>query len=427
MITYSIKQLTSLCSDYALDAQIQKILFSLDLWVPKAAREVQIDTVAQQQYASAVFSGFNRARSPTRNDTIISNHNVNNKLRRTLVSRSMSAEVFHSSIDIGYNGITSKNDLRDLNKTNTALIKKSSNGHNLDETLQTGQSQIKLMPILEGGENEDKFNEQQQQQQTRSNKEISLTTTTLDWTPTENESSTTAGRTSIDALFELSVRADSALKTALCENAVITTNISQNNSNTDRITLRKSVSVMNQKQKTGSGRSLIRAKSDMAGSDASRKRALAHIARASERYFSDDPKVVAEIEELELEYLFNYIRYLKTFPKYADMTEEEILREVESDPHTLRQRTKEILKGKMSDSYAAYIAKYPIKKQRRREHPTSPNKYRKCSRRCFDGQLRTWRRNLHQFDENNEYNKQELTDTIEINNINELNQPTLTT
>lgn len=113
----------------------------------------------------------------------------------------------------------------------------------------------------------------------------------------------------------------------------------------------------------------------------SRKRALAHIARASERYFSDDPKVIAEVEELELEYLFkyvekdyvtkiplinilrfsSYIRYLKTFPKYVNMTEDEILQEVESDPHTLRQRTKEILKGKMSDSYAAYIAKYPIK------------------------------------------------------------------
>jgi hypothetical protein len=36
----------------------------------------------------------------------------------------------------------------------------------------------------------------------------------------------------------------------------------------------------------------------------SRKRALTHIARASERYFSDDPKTIAEIEELELEYLF---------------------------------------------------------------------------------------------------------------------------
>jgi hypothetical protein len=43
------------------------------------------------------------------------------------------------------------------------------------------------------------------------------------------------------------------------------------------------------------------------------------------------------------------------------MTEDEILQEVEGDPHTLRQRTKEILKGKMSDSYAGYIAKYPIK------------------------------------------------------------------
>jgi hypothetical protein len=400
MVTYSIKQLMGLCSDYALDAQIQKILFSLDLWVPKAAREVQIDNVAQQQYASTTFSGFNRARSPTRNDIVITNNNVSSRLRRTLASRSMSAEVFHTSNDLS----TWKNDSRDSNKTNASLIKKSSNGLNLDETSQTGQSQIKLMPILEGGENEDKLTEKQ----TRFPKEISLTTTTLDWTPTENEpiTTTTTGRTPIDALFELSVRADSALKTAMCENVPIKTTTN------DRITLRKSVSVMNQKQKTGSGRSLIRAKSDMVGTDASRKRALAHIARASERYFSDDPKMIAEIEELELEYLFNYIRHLKTFPKYINMTEDEILREVESDPHTLRQRTKEILKGKMSDSYAVYMAKYPIKKQRRREHPTSPNKYRKCSRRCFDGQLRTWRRNLHQFDENNQ---QDLPDLIETN------------
>jgi len=78
----------------------------------------------------------------------------------------------------------------------------------------------------------------------------------------------TSGRSTIDALFELSVRADSALKTALCENASMATNVPQHNQNNDRITLRKSVSVMNQKQKTGSGRSLIRAKSDMAGTDA---------------------------------------------------------------------------------------------------------------------------------------------------------------
>ncbi|CAF1934565.1 unnamed protein product [Rotaria magnacalcarata] len=425
MVTYSIKQLMGLCSDYGLDAQVQKILFSLDLWVPKAAREVQIDNVAQQQYASATHSGFNRARSPTSNDSAINTRNVNNRSCRTFASRSMSAGVFHSSMDSGSSVSAWKTDTRDSNTaattTTTSLIKKSSNGLILDETSQAGQSQVKLMPILESGENEDKLNEQQP---TRINQKISFKTTTLDWTPNDNEpsASTTAGRASIDALFELSVRADSALKTALCENAALSTNMTQTNSN-DRITLRKSVSVMNQKQKTGSGRSLIRAKSDMAGSDASRKRALSHIARASERYFSDEPKIIAEIEELELEYLFNYIRYLKTFPKYINMTEDEILQEVESDPHTLRQRTKEILKGKMSDSYAVYIAKYPIKKQRRREHPTSPNKYRKCSRRCFDGQLRTWRRNLHQFDEENENNKQELTDTIEMPNIDEINQP----
>jgi hypothetical protein len=80
MVTYSIKDLMGFCSDYALDARIQKILFSLDLWVPKAARvcciffyedeiifynfsqEVHIDNVAQQRYAATSFSGFNRAR-----------------------------------------------------------------------------------------------------------------------------------------------------------------------------------------------------------------------------------------------------------------------------------------------------------------------------------------------------------------------------
>lgn len=91
----------------------------------------------------------------------------------------------------------------------------------------------------------------------------------LKFRPYRTELSTSAGRSTIDALFELSVRADSALKTALCENAaLLSMNQSQQSSNNDRLTLRKSVSVMNQKQKAGSGRSLIRAKSDMVGSDA---------------------------------------------------------------------------------------------------------------------------------------------------------------
>ena len=82
------------------------------------------------------------------------------------------------------------------------------------------------------------------------------------------EPSAGVGRSTIDALFELSVRADSALKTALCENAALLSINQSQQSGNDRLSLRKSVSVMNQKQKAGSGRSLIRAKSDMVGSDA---------------------------------------------------------------------------------------------------------------------------------------------------------------
>lgn len=63
-------------------------------------------------------------------------------------------------------------------------------------------------------------------------------------------------------------------------------------------------------------------------------------------------------------------------------------------------------------SLADQTSSSSIRKQRRREHPTTPNKYRKCSRRCFDGQLRTWRRNLHQFDD---ITKQEPTETNELN------------
>jgi histone RNA hairpin-binding protein len=63
------------------------------------------------------------------------------------------------------------------------------------------------------------------------------------------------------------------------------------------------------------------------------------------------------------------------------------------------------------------------RKQRRREHPTTPNKYRKCSRRNFDGQMRTWRRNLHNFDDET---KQDTAGIHEIDDINENDELTST-
>lgn len=71
---------------------------------------------------------------------------------------------------------------RESNKINSTLIKKSSDGPSLDNASQSGQSQIKLMPIFEGGEAEEKIVEQPA---TRLHKEISFAPTTLDWTPNE--------------------------------------------------------------------------------------------------------------------------------------------------------------------------------------------------------------------------------------------------
>jgi hypothetical protein len=73
--------------------------------------------------------------------------------------------------------IITMNDVRDINKANiTSMVKKTSSGLNLDENSST---QIKLMPILEGGENEDKSIEQQPGQV---NASISRT---INWTPSE--------------------------------------------------------------------------------------------------------------------------------------------------------------------------------------------------------------------------------------------------
>jgi len=75
-------------------------LFSLDLIVLGLFILAKI-----YLYIARFFS-----RSPTRNDTILCNSTISNRLRRTLGSRSMSAEVFHSSMDTGHNVSSWKNE-----------------------------------------------------------------------------------------------------------------------------------------------------------------------------------------------------------------------------------------------------------------------------------------------------------------------------
>eukprot|EP00007_Cunea_sp_BSH-02190019_P005832 CAMPEP_0174241254 /NCGR_PEP_ID=MMETSP0417-20130205/22442_1 /TAXON_ID=242541 /ORGANISM="Mayorella sp, Strain BSH-02190019" /LENGTH=452 /DNA_ID=CAMNT_0015320463 /DNA_START=62 /DNA_END=1417 /DNA_ORIENTATION=+ len=72
-------------------------------------------------------------------------------------------------------------------------------------------------------------------------------------------------------------------------------------------------------------------------------------------------------------------------------------REVETDEHRLLQRQRQIDFGKNTAGYANYLSQVP-KSQRTREHPRTPDKTQVCSKRSWDGQVRKWRRLLHEFD-----------------------------
>lgn len=76
---------------------------------------------------------------------------------------------------------------------------------------------------------------------------------------------------------------------------------------------------------------------------------------------------------------------------------DEVLEDGESDEARLRARQKQIEYGKNTDGYRNYVAKVP-KDQRVKGMPSTPEKYQKCSKRSWDGQVRKWRRQLHAYD-----------------------------
>lgn len=75
----------------------------------------------------------------------------------------------------------------------------------------------------------------------------------------------------------------------------------------------------------------------------------------------------------------------------------------ETDPETLARRQKQIDFGKNTLGYDNYIATVP-KEKRTKEHPRTPPMQLKYSRRAWDGIVKKWRKQLHEFDTEGEEN-----------------------
>mmetsp|Transcript_3544 Transcript_3544/g.7368 ORF Transcript_3544/g.7368 Transcript_3544/m.7368 type:complete len:246 (-) Transcript_3544:182-919(-) len=72
----------------------------------------------------------------------------------------------------------------------------------------------------------------------------------------------------------------------------------------------------------------------------------------------------------------------------------------ETDPHRICQRLKQIEYGRHTLGYERYLAAVPKHKRKYKhpKHPVTPDVRQICSKRSWDGQVKKWRRGLHEWD-----------------------------
>ncbi|CAH4028486.1 histone RNA hairpin-binding protein [Pieris brassicae] len=71
--------------------------------------------------------------------------------------------------------------------------------------------------------------------------------------------------------------------------------------------------------------------------------------------------------------------------------------EIEMDPSILQRRQKQIDYGKNTVGYQNYLSEVSIS-DRAKDHPKTPDKYSKYSRRSWDMLIKIWRKKLHEYD-----------------------------
>ncbi|VVC40428.1 Histone RNA hairpin-binding protein, RNA-binding domain [Cinara cedri] len=89
---------------------------------------------------------------------------------------------------------------------------------------------------------------------------------------------------------------------------------------------------------------------------------------------------------------------------------------LETDPLVLQRRQKQIDFGKNTIGYEKYLEEIP-KNERRKEHPKTPPKNLKYTRRAWDGLVKSWRVKLHCWDPENKTEDDDALTTCSSSNL----------